>query len=254
MIKNQDILSSTSSRLAELHFINPAQNHLLAALPHDELSCIETCLKLVHLSLGDSLYSAGEPISHAYFPISCVVSLHYVTESGASSETASVGNEGVVGVSLIMGGDTMASSATVLISGYAYKFEGIAFKKAFDQKPFLQKMILKYLQILYTQTAQTAICNRHHTIEQQLVRWLLVTSERVVTEELNVTQELISGLLGVRRESVTHAASNLQGAELINYRRGHLSVVNREGLKKHTCECYTVLQNELSRLLPSLKK
>ncbi len=245
---------SRSSKFAHLHHINPKQNHLLAALPQEEFDSIVNELKLVQLTLGDSIYTPGLAISYAYFPISCVVSLHYVTESGASAQTASVGNEGVVGVSIIMGGDSMASSATTVISGFAYKLEANALKHAFKHKPFLHQILLIYLQMLYTQTAQNAVCNRYHTIEQQFARWLLVTSDQITTKELVVTQELLAGLLGVRRESITQAAGNLQNGQLINYRRGHISVLDREALKSTTCECYEVLQRELLRLLANVKK
>lgn len=246
--------SLLQSKLSHLHHIKPHQNHLLAALPPADLERLQNDLKLVHLTLGDSLYTPGAHISYAYFPVTCLVSLHYVTETGASAETAEAGNEGVVGVSLIMDGGSMASSATVLVSGYAYRMDASSFRNAFKQLPSLQAVLLKYLQMLYTQTAQTAVCYRYHTIEQQLARWLLSTTLRITTNELVVTQEQISGLLGVRRESITQAASSLQQANLINYRRGHISVLNREKLEGYACECYMVVQTELVRLLPSLKK
>lgn len=233
-----------------LHF-NPKQNHLLAAVPLAEFTQLANDLKLVYLPLGESLYSPDKTLTHAYFPITCIVSLHYVMESGASAETASVGNEGMVGLSLLTGGDSMPSSATVLIAGYAYKLDSHHIKRAFTQHAALQQLLLRYIQVLLTQIAQTVVCNRHHSIEQQLARWLLLTINRLSTNELNITQELVSGMLGVRRESITQAASNLQKVGLISYRRGHISVLNSQGLEKHACECYQVVQAELQRLLPS---
>ncbi len=247
---NVDNLVAKSVKLAEMNHITPMQNYLLANLPKPEFDILANHLDLVKLSLGDTLYRPSLVIKYAYFPISCVVSLHCVTDTGASAETASVGNEGMVGVSIIMGGESMASYATVLISGYAFRIESSILKNAFQKSAYLQQLLLKYIQMLYTQTSQTAVCNRHHTIQQQLAKWLLLTTERVRTQELVVTQELISGLLGVRRESITQAAINLQDFGLINYRRGHISVLDSEGLKAHTCECYKVLQTELIRLLP----
>ena len=236
---------------AELLHFNPRQNHLLAAVPVAEFNQLASELKLVYLPLGEALYAPDKTSTHAYFPINCIVSLHYVMESGASAETASVGNEGMVGLSLLMGGDSTPSSATVLIAGYAYKLESHLLKRAFMQQPTLQQLLLRYIQVLLTQIAQTAVCNRHHSIEQQLARWLLLTIHRLSTSELNITQELVSGMLGVRRESITQAASNLQQLGLISYRRGHISVLNSKGLEKHACECYQVVQAELQRLLPS---
>ena len=235
---------------AQLLHLTPKQNHLLAAVPMDEFNQFANDLKLVYLPLGEALYAPDKTLTHAYFPITCIVSLHYVMESGASAETASVGNEGVVGLSLLMGGDSTPSSATVLIAGYAYKLESHLLKRAFKQHAALNQLLLRYVQVLLTQIAQTAVCNRHHSIEQQLSRWLLLTIHRLSTNELNITQELVSGMLGVRRESITQAASNLQRLGLISYRRGHISVLNSKGLEKHVCECYQVVQAELQRLLP----
>lgn len=233
-----------------LHF-NPMQNHLLAAVAADEFNQFAKDLKLVYLRLGEALYTPDNHLTHAYFPITCIVSLHHIMESGASSETASVGNEGMVGLTLLMGGDSTPSSATVLMAGYAYKLESHVLKRAFTQLPLLQQLLLRYIQVLLTQIAQTAVCNRHHSIEQQLSRWLLLTINRLSSNELNITQELVSGMLGVRRESITQAASNLQLLGLISYRRGHISVLNLKGLEKHTCECYQVVKAEQQRLLPT---
>ena len=243
-------LAVNALKPAQLLHFNPKQNHLLAAVPLAEFTQLANDLKLVYLPLGESLYSPDKTLTHAYFPITCIVSLHYVMESGASAETASVGNEGMVGLSLLTGGDSMPSSATVLIAGYAYKLDSHHIKRAFTQHAALQQLLLRYIQVLLTQIAQTAVCNRHHSIEQQLARWLLLTINRLSTNELNITQELVSGMLGVRRESITQAASNLQRLGLISYRRGHISVLNSKGLEKHVCECYQVVQAELQRLLP----
>lgn len=233
-----------------LHF-NPKQNHLLAAVAANELNQFAKDLKLVYLRLGEALYTPDNHLTHAYFPITCIVSLHHIMESGVSSETASVGNEGMVGLALLMGGDSTPSSATVLMPGYAYKLENHLLKRAFTQYPALQQLLLRYIQMLITQVAQTAVCNRHHSIEQQLARWLLLTINRLSSNELNITQELVSGMLGVRRESITQVASNLQRLGLISYRRGHISVLNPKGLEKHTCECYQVVKAEQQRLLPT---
>ena len=237
-------------KLAEQLQFNIKQNLLLAATPASALDLFESALKLVYVAIGETIYSPGITINHVFFPVTCVVSLHYVTESGASAETASVGREGLVGVNVVMGVDSTPSSATVLIAGYAYKLECQLLKRLFNQDLVFQQLILRYIQVLFTQIAQTAVCNRHHTIEQQLSRWLLLTVDRLSSNELNITQELVSGMLGVRRESITQAASLLQRAGLISYRRGHIAVLDHQGLKKHACECYMVVQNELKRLLP----
>ncbi|MES2500664.1 MAG: Crp/Fnr family transcriptional regulator [Pseudomonadota bacterium] len=228
---------------------DPKLNRLLAALPSSELDFLSSYLKLIYLPLGESLYVPGIPLTHAYFPINCVVSMHYVTETSASTETASAGNEGMVGIALVMGGDSTPSSSTVVIAGYAYKIEGHLLKRALTQNDALQRLLWRYIQVLITQISQTAVCNRHHTIEQQLSRWLLLNVSRLSTNELTITQELVASILGVRRESITQAASNLQRAGLISYRRGHISLLDRHGLEKWACECHKVMQTELKRLL-----
>lgn len=237
-------------KLAQQLQYNAKQNLLLAAAPASAFELIESALKLVYVAIGETIYSPGISINHVYFPINCVVSLHYVTESGASAETASVGKEGLVGVNVVMGVDSTPSSATVLIAGYAYKLDCQLLKRIFNQDLVFQQLLLRYVQVLFTQIAQTAVCNRHHTIEQQLSRWLLLTVDRLSCNELSITQELVSGMLGVRRESITQAASQLQREGLISYRRGHIAVLDHKGLQKHACECYEVVQNELKRLLP----
>lgn len=228
---------------------SPQQNHLLAALPAAELELLAIHLELVPMRLGDMLYGPDEQLRHAYFPTTSIVSLHYVMESGASAETAGVGNEGVVGVSLFMGGDTTPSSAVVQTAGYAYRLSRQILKEEFNRGAALQGLLLRYTQALITQMAQTAVCNRHHSVEQQLCRWLLLTLDRLSGNELIMTQELVANMLGVRRVGVTEAAGNLQRAGYISYRRGHIAVLDRLGLEQHACECYAVVKKELSRLL-----
>jgi len=204
--------------------------------------------------LGDLLYEPGSQLRHAYFPTTSIVSLHYVTESGATAETAGVGNEGVVGVSLFMGGDTTPSSAVVQTAGYGYQLDRRLLKQEFDCTGAMQRLLLRYTQALMTQMAQTCACNRHHALEQQLCRWLLLTLDRLPTQELTMTQELVAGMLGVRREGVTEAAGNLQRAGLISYRRGHISVLDRHGLEAQSCECYDVVKKEMDRLLQDVRR
>lgn len=228
---------------------SPNQNHLLAALPTAEFDSLAGHLELVSLAVGQMLYEPGEQLRHAYFPTTAIVSLHYVTESGASAETAGVGNEGMVGVSLFMGGHTTSSSAVVQTSGQAYRLERHLLKQEFDRTGLLQRLLLRYTQALMTQMSQTAVCNRHHPVEQQLCRWLLQTLDRKPTLELVVTQELIAGMLGVSREGITEAAGKLQNKGLIRYRRGHITVLDRLGLEANSCECYAVVKKEIGRLL-----
>jgi len=228
---------------------SPNQNQLLAALPDGEFAALSPHLELLPLALGELLYAPGRQLQHAYFPTNAVVSLHYVTVSGASAETAGVGNEGMVGIALFMGGNSMPSSAVVLTAGHAYRLERRRLQLAFDGGGLLPRLLLRYIQALITQMAQTAACNRHHSVEQQLSRWLLLTLDRAPERELVMTQELVAGMLGVRRESVTEAASRLQRYGFIRYRRGHITVLDRAGLATRTCECYGVVKRELGRLL-----
>lgn len=228
---------------------NPSQNHLLAALPAAEYEPLAPHLELVRLSLGEMLYEPGDQLLHAYFPTTAIVSLHYVMESGASAESAGVGNEGVVGISLFMGGNTTPSSAVVQTTGHAYRLEGGKLVREFNRAGMLQQLLLRYTQALMTQMSQTAACNRHHSVEQQLCRWLLLTLDRLPGNELAMTQELIASMLGVRREGITEAAGNLQRAGVISYRRSHIAVRDRAGLEKRVCECYEVVKTELDRLL-----
>lgn len=232
---------------------NPNDNHLLAALPSAEFDALVGHLEPIQLLVGQLLYEPGGQLRHAYFPTSAIVSLHYVTESGASAESASVGNEGVVGVSLFMGGGATSSSAVVHTAGQAYRLERQKLVQEFNRAGLLQKLLLRYTQALMTQMAQTTVCNRHHTLEQQLCRWLLVTLDRLQGKELVMTQELVASMLGVRREGITEAAGNLQRAGYISYRRGHITVVNRAGLEKHACECYAVVRKEIDRLLSDVQ-
>jgi CRP-like cAMP-binding protein len=232
---------------------SPGQNHLLAALPAAEFERLSPHLELVPLPLGDMLYEPGGQLRYAYFPTTAIVSLHYVMESGASAESAGVGNEGMVGIALFMGGNTTPSSAVVQTAGHAYRIEGRLLKQEFDRAGLMQRLLLRYTQALMTQMTQTAACTRHHSVEQQLCRWLLLTLDRAPTRELVITQELIASMLGVRREGITQAAGNLQAAGIIRYRRGHIAVLDRAGLEKHTCECYAVVKKEMDRLLSDVQ-
>jgi len=228
----------------------PEDNHLLAALPAAALAELSASLVAVELRLGQMLYEPGAPIRHVHFPTTAVVSLHYVTESGASAEAAGVGNEGVVGVSLFLGGDSTASSAVVQTAGRAWRLDRAVLMRCFDQGGALQVLLLRYALALIAQVTLSGACNRHHSIEQQLCRWLLATLDRIPSGELVMTQELVASSLGVRRESITEVAGRLQRAGLIRYRRGHISVVGRSGLETLVCECYAVVRKEMHRLLP----
>ena len=232
---------------------SPNQNHILAALPTAEFEPLVAHLELVPLRLGEVLYEPGSQLQHAYFPTTAIVSLHYVTESGASAETAGVGNEGVVGIALFMGGDTTPSSAVVQTAGHAYRLERSLLKKEFNRGGLMHRLLLRYTQALITQMNQTAACNRHHSVEQQLCRWLLLTLDRLPSNDLVMTQELVASMLGVRREGITEAAGRLQAAGLIRYRRGHIAVLERSGLEAGACECYAVVKKELRRLLSDVR-
>jgi CRP-like cAMP-binding protein len=233
---------------------SPNQNHLLAALPTAEFERLVTHLELVPMPLGEVLYEPGGQLQHAYFPTTAIVSLHYVMESGASAETAGVGNEGVVGISLFMGGYTTPSSAVVQTAGHAYRLESRLLIQEFDCAGLMQRMLLRYTQALMTQMTQTAACYRHHSIEQQLCRWLLLTLDRLPSsDELIMTHELVASMLGVRREGISEAAGKLQQAGFIRYRRGHITVLERSGLESRVCECYAVVKKELSRLLSDVR-
>ncbi len=232
---------------------NPAQNHLLATLTAPEIAALLPMLELVPMRLGDMLYEPGEQLQHAYFPTTAIVSLHYVMATGASAETAGVGNEGVVGISLFMGGNTTPSSAVVQTAGHAYRLDRHRLLAEFNRAGSLQVLLLRYTQALITQMTQTAACNRHHSIEQRLSRWLLLTLDRVGSPEFVVTHEMVAHMLGVRREGVTEAAGKLQNSGFIRYRRGHISVMDRGGLETRTCECYGAVKKELTRLMADLR-
>lgn len=232
---------------------SPNQNHLLAALSAAEFEPLAAHLERVPLSLGEVLYEPGGQLQHAYFPTTAIVSLHYVMASGASAESAGVGNEGVVGIALFMGGNTTPSSAVVQTAGHAYRLERSKLLQEFNRAGSMQRLLLRYTQALITQMMQAAACNRHHSIEQQLCRWLLLTLDRLPSNELVMTQELVASMLGVRREGITEAAGKLQRAGLISYRRGHIEVLDRSGLETHACECYAVVKKEISRLLPDVR-
>ncbi len=232
---------------------HPRDNHLLAMLPAETYASLEKELELVEMPLGFSLCEPNRPMKYVYFPIDCIVSLLCVMENGGSAEIAVVGFEGVVGVSLFMGGDTTPSRAVVQSRGQAYRLPGSVLKAAFYGGGPMQRLLLRYTQALLTQMAQTAVCNRHHTLDQQLCRWLLLSHDRLRTTELDMTQELIANMLGVRREGVSEAAGKLQKDGLIQYRRGHITILDRAGLERRTCECYGVVKNEYDRLLPEIE-
>ncbi len=228
---------------------HPSLNYLLGALSAADREPLLAHLELVPLRLGDMLYEPNTQLQYAYFPTSAIVSLHYITASGASSEISGVGNEGMVGITLFTGGNTTPSSAMVHTSGYAYRLGRAQLKTEFNRNEKFQQMLLRYIQALITQVSQTAVCNRHHSVEQQLSRWLLLMLDRITSGEFVLTQELVANMLGVRRESVTAAAASLQSIGCISYRRGHMSVINRKGLEQSSCECYAVVRKEMQRLL-----
>ncbi len=227
----------------------PNQNHLLAALPAEVLERIFPRLELLAMPLGEVLYESGGQLQHVYFPTTAIISLHYIMENGSSAEIAGVGNEGVLGISLFMGGDTTSSLASVYTGGHGYRLKARLMLEEFNRAGPMMRLMLRYTQALITQISQTAVCNRHHSVEQQLCRWLLLTLDRLPDNELTMTQELIASLLGVRREGITDAAGNLQRAGLISYRRGHITVLDRTGLEARACECYQVVKKEFYRLL-----
>ncbi|HEX5362020.1 MAG TPA: Crp/Fnr family transcriptional regulator [Fluviicoccus sp.] len=227
----------------------PMQNRLLAALPAEVLERLLPNLERVSLPLGEVLYESGDTLLHVYWPIDTIVSLLYVMKNGVSTEIAVVGNEGMVGVALFMGGESTPSRAIVQSSGDAYRLGGACLKDEFNRHGELMLLLLRYTQALITQMAQTAVCNRHHTIEHQLCRWLLLSLDRLPGNRLNMTQELIANMLGVRREGVTDAAGKLQRLGLITYQRGQITVLDRPGLESACCECYSVVKKETDRLL-----
>ncbi len=229
---------------------SPRDNHLLAALPADEWERLVPKMELCPMPLGHVLYESGSKLQHVYFPTTSLISLLYVMEDGASAEIAIVGNEGIVGISLFMGGETTPSRGIVQSAGSAYRVAGTYLKEEFLRAGSLQRLLLRYTQALITQMSQTAVCNRHHSVEQQLCRWLLMSLDRLPSNELTMTQELIANMLGVRREGVTESAGKLQRLGFLNYNRGHIKVLDRPALEAHACECYAVVKNEFDRLLP----
>jgi len=232
----------------------PLQNHLLAALPAEIQQRLFSNLELMSLPLGKVLYESGDKLRHVYFPTDSIVSLLYVMENGASAEISVVGNEGIIGVALFMGGESTPSRAIVQSGGHAYRLLGQRLKDEFNRHSELQLLLLRYTQSLLTQMAQTAVCNRHHSVDQQLCRWLLLSLDRLSSNQLNMTQELIANMLGVRREGVTDAAGKLQKQGIIEYSRGHITVLDRPKLEELSCECYAVVKKETDRLLPYLHK
>ena len=233
---------------------SPRENRLLAVLPEEEYLRIAPHLEPVTLPLGKVVYESGGLLDWVYFPTDAIVSLLYVMEDGASAEIAVVGNEGLVGIALFMGGLTMPNRAVVQSAGQAYRLKGNVLNQEFNRSGEFQHLLLRYTLALLTQMGQTAVCNRHHTVDQQLCRWLLLSLDRLPSNELSMTQELIANMLGVRREGVTEAAGKLQKAGLIHYSRGRITVLDRPGLEARVCECYKVVKDEFSRLLPDVKR
>jgi CRP-like cAMP-binding protein len=229
---------------------SPLQNHLINALSAEDQSRLIPLLELVPLTLGKVLYESGDTLRYVYFPVDAIVSLLYVMESGASAEIAVVGNEGVIGVALFMGGESTTNRAIVQSAGVAYRLLGKSFKNELNRHGQLMVLMLRYTQALLTQMAQTAVCNRHHSIDQQLCRWLLLSLDRLPSNQLVMTHELIANMLGVRREGVTDAALKLQTLGVIEYHRGHITVLDRPKLEALCCECYAVVKHETDRLLP----
>ena len=233
---------------------SPNQNHLLAALPAPEFDRILPHLELVPMPLAEALYESGGRLNHVYFPTTSIISLLYVMEDGASAEIAVVGNEGVLGIALFMGGETTPSRAVVQSAGFGYRLKASILKLEFNRGGAVMHLLLRYTQALITQMAQTAVCNRHHSVEQQLCRWLLLSLDRLPGNELSMTQELIANMLGVRREGVTEAAGKLQRDGLIRYTRGRITVLDRPKLEKTVCECYAVVKKEFDRLLSDIPR
>ena len=229
----------------------PIKNQLLAALPDSEAGRLLPQLEPVEMPLGKVLYESGHALSHVYFPTTAIVSLLHVMENGASAEIAVVGNDGIVGVALFMGGISTPSRAIVQSAGRGFRLKAAVMMQEFNQAGPVLHLLLRYTQALITQMMQTAACNRHHSLDQQLCRWLLLSLDRLQGNELIMTQELIANMLGVRREGVTEAAGHLQKAELIRYQRGHITVLDRAGIEKRACECYSVVKKEYERLLPA---
>ena len=230
--------------------VTNGENYLLSILPSEENKRLYSQLELVEMPLGQVIYESGEKLHYAYFPTTSIVSLLYVMESGASAEIAVVGNDGIVGLSVLMGGGSMPNRAVVQSAGYGYRIRSAIIQNEFNRNGPVLRLLLRYTQALITQMSQTAVCNRHHSIDQQLCRWLLLSIDRLPANKLEMTQELIGNMLGVRREGVTKAAGKLHKAGLINYKRGHIEVLDRTGLEKRVCECYQVVRSEVKRIFP----
>lgn len=230
----------------------PEQNQILAALGSEDRDRLLKHLEQVNLKLGDVIYGPNDHISHAYFPTTSIISLQYIMDTGACAEAAEVGNEGMLGLPILLGGNSTPNTAIVQTAGQAYRLDQHTLKAEFNSGRLLQRLLLRYTQAIMTQMFQTAACNRHHTIEQQLCRWLLLTLDRIPSGELLMTQELVANMLGVRRESITEAARGLQAAGSIRYRRGHISVLDRQQLESNVCECYFVVKKEFIRLMSNI--
>ena len=233
--------------MAEIH--DPTDNYLLRAITSDGLERVLPYLEYIDLPLGTVLYESGDVLRYVYFPLDCIVSLLYVLADGSSAEIAIVGNEGLIGIALFMGGETTPNRAIVQSAGHAYRLPGQRLKDEFHRNGSVHKLFLRYTQALITQMAQTAVCNRHHSVDQQLCRWLLLSLDRLPSNKLNMTQELIANMLGVRREGVTEAAGKLQRLGIIHYQRGHIEVLDRPKLEALSCECYAVVKKETDRLM-----
>ncbi|MHB8623817.1 MAG: Crp/Fnr family transcriptional regulator [Sulfuricaulis sp.] len=236
--------------LSAVDQFRPQQNALLAALPAAELERLAQDLELVPMTLGQVLYDTGQTMSHAYFPLDCIVSLLYVMENGDSAEIAIVGNEGIIGVPMFMGGESTQSRAIIQNAGHAYRLKSQVLKQEFNNGGSLQRLLLLFASALMTQMVQTAACNRHHSVDQQLCRWMLLSLDRLPSNQISMTQKLIGNMLGLSGEKVTTAAAVLQQANLIHYEQGHITVLNRPGVEKRSCECYRVVRAESDRLLP----
>lgn len=243
--------AESAAAMASIH--HPGQNHLLSALPVADYERLLPQLELIEMPLGQVVYESGRDQGYVYFPTTCIVSLLYLMEDGSSAEIAIVGYEGLVGIALFMGGETTSSRAVVQSAGHAYRLKAVTLKKEFERGGEVQHLLLRYTQALITQMAQTAVCNRHHSLEQHLCRFLLLSLDRLPSNELKMTQELIASMIGVRREGVTEAAGKLQKDGLIHYSRGHITVLDRPALELRVCECYAVVKKEMDRLLPWVK-
>ena len=249
LMRHQPLLNPLPQPLPQPELHSARLNHLLGALPDVDFNSIARHLEPINLRLGESIYEPGSPVQYAIFPTTSIVSLHYVTASGVSAETAAVGREGMVGLALFMGGDTTASSARVLVAGGAFRMPAGQLRQAFESVGSLRELLLRHTLSLTGQITLLAACNRHHLIEQQFCRWLLCALDRLPSDDLVMTQELVAHTLGVRRESITEVAGRLQQAGVIRYHRGHISVLDRIGLEHRACECYAALSQEHSRLL-----